>query len=199
MLPTTENPMSSTRLHGYSTSNHNEAANIMRMITGYTFIVLDNSNVLRGGFGHGFRIDPALVLQHLRGDKLVSATMSVSAAANDRPSQVGYYQWVRRLGWTVNTFELLRDSAGKLVEDEVQVDGDVRTQIRAATRSAYCDTIVVFAGDGGYTNAVKEARDAGKTVVVLAWAGTLHPALAAAASAHARIDSLRSLIGRALH
>lgn len=199
MSPTTENPMPSTQLRSYLTSDHSEAANIMRIINGYVFIVLDNSNVLQGGFGRGFRIDPALILQHFSGDKLVSATMSVSAAANDRPTQVGYYEWVRRLGWTVNIFELLRDSDGKVVEDEVRVDGDVRSKIRAASRSTYCDTVIVFGGDGGYTSAVNEARHAGKTVVVLAWGGTLHPALAAAASGHAHIDSLRSLIGRALH
>ena len=49
------------------------------------------------------------------------------------------------------------------------------------------------------TNAVKDARRAGKNVVVLAWEGTLHPALAEAANAHASIDSLRKLIGRELH
>lgn len=175
------------------------AANIRSAITGHTCIALDNSNVLRGGLGRDFRVDPALVLEHLSGDKLVSATMSVSLATQDRPCQRAYYDWVKRLGWVVNSFALLHDDAGNVVENEHLVDGDVKKQIRAAAKFRHCDSVILLGGDGGFTNAVKAARRAGKNVVVLAWEGTLHPALADAASAHASIDSLRELIGRALH
>lgn len=172
---------------------------IARLITGHTFVVVDNSNILRGGFGRGFRIDPGLVRERLGGDKLILATISVSAALHERPCQDAFYEWLRRTGWVVNAFELQRDPNGKIRENEARVDGDVRSQIRAAAKTNFCDTIVLISGDGGFTNAVREARGAGKNVIVLAWAGTLHPALAAAASAHADIDSLRDLIGRELH
>lgn len=172
------------------------AASIRSAITGQTCIALDNSNVLRGGLDRDFRVDPALILEHLSGDKLVSAVMSVSLAMQDRPSQRAYYAWAKRLGWVVNSFALLHDGAGNAMENEQLVDGDVRTQIRAAAKFHYCDSILLIGGDGGFTNAVKDARRAGKNVVVLAWSGTLHPALAEAASAHASIDSLRGLIGR---
>ena len=174
-------------------------ADIRGAIIGHSCIALDNSNILRGGLGRGFRVDPALVLEHLSGEKLVSATMSVSIAMHDRPCQCAYYDWVKRLGWKVNSFALLHDDAGNPMENECLVDGDVKNQIRAAAKFRHCDTIVVLGGDGGFTNAVKDARRAGKNVVVIAWEGTLHPALAEAASAHASIDSLRELIGRSLH
>lgn len=172
---------------------------IRSQIIGHTCIAMDNSNILRGGLGRDFRVDPALVLEHLSGEKLVAATMSVSLAAHDRPSQTAYYELARRLGWKVNSFELLYDEAGHPMENERLVDGDVRKQIRAAAAFRHCDTIVVLSGDGGFTNAVHDARRAGKNVVVLAWDGTLHPALAEAASAYANIDGLRELIGRPLH
>jgi hypothetical protein len=175
------------------------AAAIRSAITGQTCIALDNSNVLRGGFDRDFRVDPALVLEHLSGDKLVSAVMSVSRAMQNRPCQRAYYDWAKRLGWVVNSFALLNDDFGNVIENERLVDGDVRTQIRAAANFRYCDSIVILSGDGGMTNAVKEARRAGKNVVVLAWEGTMHPALAAAASTHASIDSLQHMIGRVLH
>lgn len=168
-------------------------------ITGHTCIVMDNSNILHGSLGRGFRVDSALVLEQLSGEKLVSATMSVSNPPHDRPCQNAYYDWVKRLGWKVNGFDLLLDDSGQLIENERLVDGDVRKQIRAAAKFAHCDTIVVLGGDGGYVNAVKEARCAGKTIVVIAWEGTLHPALAAAASTYASVESLRDLIGRAVH
>ena len=201
MLPTTLPPrMNSDTLQCSATPYKLTAATDIRsMITGRTCIALDNSNVLRGGLGRGFRVDPALVLRHLSGEKLVTATMSVSHAIHDRPCQIAYYDWVKRLGWTVNSFALLHDDAGNVIENERLVDGDVKNQIRAAAKFRHCDTIVVLGGDGGFTNAVKDARRAGKTVVVIAWDGTLHPALAEGASAHASIDSLRELIGRALH
>lgn len=172
---------------------------IIRLITGNTFLVVDNSNVLRGGFGRGFRIDPALVLARLGGDRVILAAMSASAALHERPCQGAYYDWLRRTGWVVNEFELQRDPNGKVHENEEAVDGDVRSQIRAAAKSDFCDTVVLMSGDGGFTNAVREARRAGKNVIVLAWAGTLHPALAEAASAYADLDSLRDLIGREVH
>lgn len=201
MLPTTLPPrMNSDALQCSATPYKPTAATDIRsMITGHTCIALDNSNVLRGGLGRGFRVDPALVLEHLSGDKLVSATMSASFAVQDRPCQRAYYDWAKRLGWTVNSFALLHDEAGNLMENERLVDGDVKNQIRAAAKFRHCDSVVLLGGDGGFTNAVKDARRAGKNVVVLAWEGTLHPALAEAASAHASIDSLRDLIGRALH
>lgn len=48
------------------------------------------------------------------------------------------------------------------------------------------------------TGPVQEAVRKGKQVVVLAWRGTLHPALAAAATAHFDLDDLRPLLERHL-
>nr|WP_315468607.1 NYN domain-containing protein [uncultured Undibacterium sp.] len=201
MLPTKPHRHTMTEALQCSASQHKPivASDIRSMITGHTCIALDNSNVLRGGLGRGLRVDLALVLEHLSGDKLVSATMSASSALHDRPNQNAYYDWVRRLGWTVNSFALIEDEAGNLMENELLVDGDVKKQIRAAAKFYHCDSIVLIGGDGGFTNVVKDALRAGKNVVVIAWEGTLHHALSKAASAHASIDSLRDLIGRELH
>lgn len=75
-------------------------------------------------------------------------------------------------------------------------DGDVKALIRMAADDERCCSIVVMSGDGGMTDAVKYARRAGKCVFVVAWMGTLHPALANAANDHAFIDDLRPLISR---
>lgn len=201
MLPNTPPTLTppSALQHSALQSTLTTAVDLRIAIAGHTCIVMDNSNILRGSLGRGFRVDSALVLEQLSGTKLVSATMSVSNPPHDRPCQNAYYDWVKRLGWTVNSFDLLLDDSGQLVENERLVDGDVREQIRAAAKFEHCDTIVVLGGDGGFINAVKQARCAGKTVVVIAWEGTLHPALATAASNYASVESLRALIGRAVH
>lgn len=170
-------------------------------ITGATSIIVDNSNIHQGGRGKGDRVDYGdPVLNWLGGDRLISASIVVTQPLGEqRPNQVSFYSHLTRLGWCVYRHLALRNKAGELSENETFVDGDVRTLIRAAADSPDCDSIVVMSGDGGMTNAVKYARLAGKKVYVVAWEGTLHPALAAAATAHLTIEELRPLIARVLH
>lgn len=167
-------------------------------ICGRTHVVVDQSNMFRGGRDRGFRLDFEQVLKFLGGDTLVSATIVVSQSVSHRPSQLNFYARLQRLGWDVHTFLLLQNEFGEMAENEFLVDGDVRAEIRAAARSPAVDAVVVMSGDGGMTNAVKDARRAGKDVFVLAWDGTLNPALAAAATACITLEEMRPLIGRPL-
>ena len=167
-------------------------------ICGRTHIVADHSNLFQGGQDRQFRVDFAQVLKRLGGDTLVSATIVVSQSVSHRPSQQNFYAWLGRVGWKVRSFMLLQNEFGEIAENEFLVDGDVRAEIRAAARSSAVDTVVVMSGDGGMTNAVKDARGAGKDVFVLAWDGTLNPALANAATACITLEEMRPLIGRPL-
>lgn len=165
-------------------------------IRGRVHITVDQSNIFRRGYVHGPRVDYARVLDCLGGDALVSATIVVSQPKLHRPSQLNFYAWLERLGWDVHSFALLQNELGEISENEFLVDGDVRNEIRTAGLSSEIDAVVVMSGDGGMTNAVKDARLAGKDVFVLAWADALNPALAAAATSYITLEEMLPLIGR---
>lgn len=186
-------------LHGED-SMISRALRFTNSIGGRVHIVVDNSNLFAGGRDRGFRIDYEQVLNFLGGDKVMSASMVVSQSPTaHRQNQADFYSWMQRIGWIVHRFLALKNEDNIISENETFVDGDVRTLIRAAADTPDSDVILVMSGDGGMTNAVKYARRAGKKVFVVAWAGTLNPALAAAATDTATIESLRPLISRAIH
>ena len=166
----------------------------IKKITGATAIAADNSNI----FGKD-RIDYGLVKDYLGGDRLVSASIVVNQPiGTQRPSQMFFYENLKRMGWRVYRHLSIQDKAGELSENQF-VDGDVKKLVIAAADSPEIESIVLLGGDGGMTSAVKYARRAGKNVYVVAWSGTLHPALAAAATATATIEELKPLIARVLH
>lgn len=174
------------------------ALGFSKAITGRTVLIVDNSNLLQGGWGKDWRVDTGeSVFTHLGGDDLLSASMVVSTS--DRHAQIGYYRFLESVGWDVQRHATLTSKERHIFENEAAVDGGVRVLIRAAASSREVDSVVLIGGDGGYTNAVKEARRAGKDVFVLAWAGTLNPALAQAATAHISIEEMRPLIARVVH
>lgn len=179
----------------------NPASIFCNKIVGRTYLIVDNSNILLGGRDRGFRIDYGIpVLTFLGGDRLVSASIVVSQPLGaQRQNQMLFYGHLQQLGWRVYRHLALQNNIGELSENETLVDGDVRTNICAAADTPDCDSIVLMSGDGGMTSAVLYAQRAGKKVFVIAWNGTLHPALAAAATATATIDELRPLISRVLH
>lgn len=187
------------RISTISTStNVLNALGFAERIVGRVKIVVDNSNIFLGGRDRDFRLDYEEVRRQLGGDELLAAHMVVTNSHADRPNQAAFYNLHRRAGWLIN-FHRLINRNGLPCENEAWVDGDVRTIIRASAAQGGVDAIVLFGGDGGYTNAVRDARRAGKDVFVVAWANTLHSALAAAATATATIESLRPLIGRVHH
>lgn len=167
-------------------------------IVGRVKIVVDNSNIFVGGRDRDFRLDYEEVRRQLGGDELLAAHMVVTNSYTYRPNQATFYNLHRRAGWRI-TFHHLINSDGLLCENEARVDGDVRAIVRAVAAQDDVDAIVLLGGDGGYTNAVRDARCAGKNVFVVAWANTLHPALAAVATATATVESLRPLISRVHH
>lgn len=177
-----------------------DALDFMRGIRGGVVQVVDNSNIFLSGRGKNIRVDYQAVHTHLSGDCLVRASMAVTMPVDcESQSQTAFYDFLEHLGWQVHRFAPLRSAKGRLSEDEDRVDGDVRSLIRSAANLPNCDSIVVFSGDGGMTNAVKDARQAGKDVFVVAWSGTLHPALAAAATAHISVEKLCHFIARSIH
>jgi hypothetical protein len=186
------------RASGPVDGEHLSSADIAPDVGSWVAFHLDNANIHTGSAGRGFRLCPALTLQNLGGAWTTSATMSVSEPPHERPSQSGYYNWARSLGWELDVSALIRDANGRICEDESAVDGAVRRRIRASADNPYVDQIFVLSGDGAMAPDVHYARRAGKRVIVLAWSNTLHPALAAAASGFAFIDDLGSLIGRPL-
>lgn len=167
-------------------------------IVGRVKIVVDNSNIFVGGRDRDFRLDYEQVRRQLGGDELLAAHMVVTNPRTYRPNQAAFYSLHRRAGWLIN-FHRLINRDGLSCENEEWVDGDVRAIVRAFAAQDNVDAIVLLGGDGGYTNAVRDARRAGKNVFVVAWANTFHPVLAAAATATATIESLRPLIGRVHH
>jgi hypothetical protein len=174
------------------------ALGFSKAITGRTALICDNSNLWKGQKGKEFCPDMGdPVFTHLGGDELVSASMVVSTA--DRPSQIGYYRFLESRGWDIHRHATLTSTARHIFENEAAVDGGVRSLIRAAASSREVDSIVLFSGDGGNTNAVAEARRAGINVYVLAWSGTLNPALARVATDHITLETMRPLIARVLH
>ena len=92
----------------------------------------------------------------------------------------------------------LRSLDDRHFENEDAVDGGICAAVRRYTTDPKVDTVVLLSGDGRMTGPVQEAVRKGKQVVVLAWRGTLHPALAAAATAHFDLDDLRPLLERHL-
>lgn len=170
-------------------------------ICGRTSIVADNSNLFWGGRDRDWRIDWGHPLQSaLGGDKLLAAHFVVSMPPQirdeERRGQLAFYDLLGRVGWRVYRHRLLHDEGGAHLENEKLVDGDVKTLTRKSADDPRCCSIVLMTGDGGMTDAVKHARRAGKCVFVVAWQGTLHPALADAANDYAFIDELRPLIAR---
>lgn len=176
-----------------------DALNFTENIQGSVEIIIDQSNMFQGGRDRGWRLDYEAILKFLMGDYLVQASMVVTRSDRQRPQQESFYRHMERIGYRVPRFTPLHDEHGHICEDEMRVDGAVRTLIRAAATSPDVTSLVVFTGDGGATNAVHEARLAGKNVFVLAWHGTLNPALAKAATDHITIETMRPLIARVLH
>ena len=192
-------PLPVAEQHTRHLTHNADTLDFVSRIRGGTIIVVDNSNIFLSGRNCTFRIDHEAVLDHLGGDHLISATIVVSQSPRVRSCQCAFYTRLARCGWVVHGFGLIRDRDGRLGEYEDRVDGDVRKLIYAAANTHACQSIVVMSGDGGMTNAAKYARHVGKDVFVIAWDGTLHPALAAAATATATVEDLRPLIGRVLH
>lgn len=181
-------------------SSISKALRFCNGISGKTCLIVDNSNLFQGGRRSDFRIDHEVSPKFLGGETLISASMVVShAPTTQHQSQNHFYDSMRRIGWQVFGHMTLKSIDGKFSENECLVDGHVRKLIYEAANSPECDSIVLMGGDGGYTNAVKFARRAGKNVFVVAWGGTLHPALAAAATDHATVETLRPLISRVMH
>lgn len=172
-----------------------KALDFSAKICGRTAIVADGSNVFQAGRDRDFRVDYTAVRQFLSGDALVSATFVGSRSTHFRVQQAAFEAYLRRAGWTVHSFRLMSDGVS-VSEDESAVDGDVRAEIRKAGARADIDSVVLLSGDGGMTNAVRDARRGGKRVFVVAWDGSLHPALAAAASRVALLDDLAPLLAR---
>ena len=170
-----------------------------KAITGRVEIIIDQSNMFQGGRDRGWRLDYAAILKFLMGDYLAQATMVVTRSDRERPQQEAFYCHMERIGYCVPRFTPLHDEHDQICEDEIRVDGAVRTLIRAAAKSPDVTSLVVFTGDGGATNAIYEARLAGKNVYVLAWDGTLNPALAMAPTDHITLEIMRPLIARVLH
>lgn len=164
-------------------------------IHGRTAVIADGSNVFLAGRGREFRVDFAALPQYLGGDTLVMAKFVGTRSSHCRPSQEGFFRFLHRVGWSVRKFDLLVEGTA-VTEDELAVDGEVRAEVRKAANRADVDSIVLLSGDGGMTNAVHYAKGQGKDVFVVAWEGTLNPALAEAATDWAYIDDLRSLIAR---
>lgn len=164
-------------------------------IHGRAAIIVDGSNVFLAGREREFRIDFGAVRRVLGGNALMMAKFVGSRSSYCRPSQEGFFRYLCRTGWELHKFDLLIEG-GAVAEDELAVDGEVRAEVRKAANRADIDSIVLLSGDGGMTNAVRYARDQGKDVFVVAWEGTLHPALATKATDVAFIDDLRPLIAR---
>lgn len=197
-LAVTSNPVAPTHLTEKAISI---ALGFANAICGRVHIVVDNSNQHQSSQGRGDRLDHELTMNHLGGDQLLSASIVVSQppTSRPRPSQMAFFDWLTRIGWSVHRYLPLTAGDGTITENEISVDGKVRTLIRAAADDAACDAIVLISGDGGMTSAVRYARLAGKKVFVVAWSGTMHPALAGASTAHTTIEELRPLVGRVLH
>lgn len=176
-----------------------DALNFTENIPGRVEIIIDQSNIFQGGRDRGWRLDYEAILKFLIGDYLVQASMVVTRSDRQRPQQESFYRHMERIGYRVPRFTPLHDEHGQILEDEFRVDGAIRTLIRGAAKSPDVDTVLLFSGDGGNSNAVTEASQAGKKVIVLAWDGTLNPALARAATDHITIEAMRPLIARVLH
>ncbi|MBK8751659.1 MAG: NYN domain-containing protein [Candidatus Competibacteraceae bacterium] len=172
---------------------------IFQAVTEDTAIVADNSNVFQGGYPQGYRLDfGQLMFAILGGDNLVEARFFASAPPSKAPkyhAQWGFYEFLRQVGWRVHLSKLLRCD-GHFAENENSVDGGVCAAVRRYATDPRVDTVVLLSGDGRMTNSVHEAVRKGKKVVVLAWRGTLHPALEAAATAHFHLNDLRPLLER---
>jgi hypothetical protein len=168
-------------------------------IEGVTYLAVDQSNIFVGGRDKAFQVDWSAAKTQLGGDALALAAIVVSQAVVRRPSQDAFFSFLEQTGWQVFRHLAIQNDDGSIAENEQRVDGNVRKLIYEAAESPECDSIVVMSGDGGMTNAVKYARHARKNVFVVAWDGTLHPALAAAATDHKTIDDLHPLIARVMH
>lgn len=178
---------------------HLAAADVIPDVNAWTALHVDMANMMprpdSRGESRKCQVAMDLVLEALSGFRNITATASVSLPLDNRPSQLGYYGWLRRLGWHLDVTSLLLDVSGRLCEKS-DVDEAVRRRIRESADNPYVDTIYVFSGDGGMASSVRYAVRAGKRVIVISWSGTLNPALAAAASGFAFVDDLATLIGR---
>jgi len=175
-----------------------EALEIASKITGRTIQIADQSNIFKGGEGHDFRLDYSAFKRQLSGDTNIASYAVVSASPTKRPSQDAFYRYLHRIGWIVHRFQAVRHG-DVIAENEAFVDGHVRDLIHAAANNPQCNSIVLLAGDGGYTDVVRYAQFQGKRVYVIAWANTLHHALMEAATGYATIEELQPLIARQLH
>lgn len=184
-------------LHGANliVGNHLTSADVVPKANASTALIGDLANMSHLKIAK-YKVDMGSVLTTFSGNRNVIATVSTSVPPDDRPAQIGYYSLLRRLGWRLDMAPLLRDETGRFCELESEVDGAVRRRIRESADNPYVDEIIVFSGDGSNVDAVKYAVRAKKRVVVIAWAGGLNKALAAAASGFAYFDDLATLIGR---
>jgi len=175
------------------------ALHFSSLISGRTKIIVDLSNITLAGRGADFRMDFEQILKYLSGDEIIRAVVVASLpplGTKKRPQQEAFHQFLRYIGCHVNLYLCEKRLDGSIAEKEPLVDGSVRAHLYATVTDTTTDSIVLFSGDGGYTNAVKKLIAAGKQVFVIAWQGSANPALIAAATAFATVEDLRPLIAR---
>jgi len=170
-------------------------------ITGNTRLVVDLSNCTIAGRASGFRLDYTEVIRHLGGDRVIRPIVvaSIPPLGTSDPGRSAFYEYLRHVGYHVETFFGEKQPDGTLAENELRVDGRVRHHLYETVENHDIDSVVLLSGDGGYTNAVKALRRAGKNVFVVAWKGSANPALIAAATDFSTVEELRPLIARLFH
>jgi len=146
-------------------------------------------------------LDYTEVIRHLGGDRVIRPIVvaSIPPLGTSAPGRSAFYEYLRHVGYRVETFFGEKQPDGTLAENEFCVDGRVRHHLYETVENHDIDSVVLLSGDGGYTNAVKALCRAGKNVFVVAWKGSANPALIAAATDFSTVEELRPLIARLFH
>lgn len=172
---------------------------VEKRIFGKLGVVCDLSNMFKAGKKIGLRPDYSF-LRNMPPDCSVVSAKAFGSLPPDSlkksqyDAQMDFLFLLSRLSWEVTAYPLLRvatpGSERPFIfrEDELSVDGGVRETIRNFAKDSQIESILILAGDGGYTAEVSSAVSAGKKVIVASWQHSVNSSLVEAASGFINIS-----------
>ena len=161
------------------------------MPRGRTIVFVDNSNIFHGQQKAGWRIDFHKLHAHIEREGEVWQTL-VFASVTDPPryEQTGFYRFLKNeMRYEVVLFELGRKTVrcrqcrnSWVTRVEKGVDVALATRMLTLANNRAFDTAVLVAADRDFLETVQAVKTNGLRVEIIAWRGTISPAMESASS-----------------
>lgn len=161
------------------------------MPRGRTIVFIDNSNVFHGQQTAGWRIDARKLHTFLEREGDIWQTFFFASVTDPpRYQQTNFYHFIKNdMRYEVLLFSLGRKTVHcancghtRVVSVEKGVDVALATKMLTLANNRAFDTAILVAGDKDYLDTVQAVKSNGLRVEIVAWRGTISPAMEAESS-----------------